>query len=116
MKWDLSRTAQQAILDTAETIGDENTIDLFRNALPQLEARLAVMQSVPSVEGATLAAKQSISSVRVYGSVKLEKMLSKMLNEHYSHEQLPDVINTVCIELETSIKEIRNWLQLAPAN
>ncbi len=108
----LVRTAQHAVLGTVEKVGEESAIDLFKSALPQLEARLTVMQSVASVEDAVLAARQLISSVRVYGSGDLEELLVKLLNKHYSSEQLPNVINTVSVELEASIQEIRSWLQL----
>lgn len=112
----LTKTTQQAVLDTVKTIGEENAIHLFRSALPELEARLTVMQSVTRIEDVMLAARQAFSSVKVYGSGNLEELLVNLLNKRYSSQQLPDVINTVCIELETSIKEIRSWLQSIPAN
>lgn len=111
----LTRTAQQAVLDTVEEVGEENAIDLFKNALPQLEARLAVVESVTSIEGAVLAARQLIPSVRIYGSGTLEELLVGLSNKHYSSEQLSDAIKTASIELEASIKEIRNWVQFAVA-
>ena len=111
-----TKTTQQAILDTAKTIGEENAIYLFKSALPQLEARLTMMQSATNVEDAMLAAKQSISPVKVYGSGNLEKLLGNLLNQHYSSEQLPDVISAVCIELKASVEEMRGWLQSSQVN
>lgn len=106
----LVRTAQQAIINTAEMIGEKAAIDLFRNALPQLETQLTVMQSATGIESAAVAAEQIVSYIRIYGSGDLEQLLVKLLNKRYSSEQLPAVIRTVSTELKTSVKEIENWL------
>ena len=107
---DMERTAKQAILNTAESIGRESAIDLFKKSLLQLEARLAAMQSVTNVEGATVVARQLLSSVLIYGSRNLGVVLSGLRDGYYSTEQLPDAVNLVCVELKVSIKEVKSWL------
>lgn len=100
----------QAVLHTVESIGKEDAIDIFKKLLPQLEARLAAMQSVTNVEDAAEVARQSISSVLIYGSKNLALVFSELKDGCYSSEQLPDAVNLACVELKSSIKEVKSCL------
>lgn len=104
-------TAKQAILNTAESIGRVSAMGLFKKSLPQLEARLAAMESVTSDEDAVVVARQLISSVLFYGSKNLILVLSGLRDGGYAGEQLPDAINLACSELKKSIKEVKAWLR-----
>lgn len=105
-------SSTQSILNTEESIGREDAIDLYKLALPILKARLNTMQSAKSAGDAAIEARKLISSVLIFGSESLQKLLTDLRNENYSEQQLPQMITAVCRELRSSIREISDWIQI----
>ncbi len=99
----------------AQNLGIEDTIELLEYALPRIAQRQKKIQEsllAEDWEAASKCAHQTISSVRLYGTEELEKLLrqAKQAGEDTADADIVTLQQELLAEFDHVSQTIREWL------
>ncbi len=109
----MNATRNNSLEQLAQDLGIEDTIEVLEYALPRIVERQKKIQQhlqAKHWEKASICAHQTISSVSLYGSDELERLLNKIKDHNESRrvelqEQLSKEFNNI-------IEAIQQWLSI----
>ncbi len=99
----------------ATRLGTEDTIDLLTFSLPLIVEREQALRSALLLgdrESARLYAHKTLSSVRLYGSERLEQLLLSVQTLKTDETDLTAFQQALSAELELAINAIQSWLAM----
>ncbi|PWQ97160.1 hypothetical protein [Leucothrix arctica] len=109
-----NKSSKSAIEASISAIGIDNVRELLIKALPIIETRkselLALLDS-GDTSRATDSAHRTISSIRLYGSDRLEKLLIEVKDQSYSTENLSKICADILQEFDSVIATVNEWLE-----
>ena len=111
----MNNACLNAIKETENDLGTDDTIDLLSNSLPLIIERknminLALQSS--DLEQAAMHAHKTLGSIRIYGSDRLESLLSRLKNKQIDVMASNIFQQELSAEFESVSFTVNEWLAL----
>lgn len=109
-----NKSSKSAIEASVSAIGIDNARELLVKALPIIATRkseLLALLGSGDTSGAADSAHRTVSSIRLYGSDRLEKLLTEVKDQSYSTENLSKISEDISQEFDSVIATVNEWLE-----
>ncbi len=109
----INNACLNAICETESDLGTDDTIELLSSALPLIHERkklldLALQES--DLKQASLHAHKTLGSIRLYGTEKLEGLLTQLKNQSVLRTDLTYFQSVLNVEFESVSFTVSAWL------
>lgn len=115
--FDQSYGSLTAIHNTYEDIGGRNSTDFLSQSLPMIIQRKdAIVKALAQkdTEDACQCANRTLSSIRLYGSDKLEMLLRQVHETSDVDTDFPKLSSSINQEFDSVIQTLKEWLSSPP--
>lgn len=111
----IDNSCLNAIRETEEDIGTDDTIELLTHALPFISERknminLALQEN--DMDRAALYAHKTLGSIRLYGTKKLEKLLTQLKSHQVGNDDFQEFQAELASEFDDVSFAVKKWLSL----